>query len=297
MPIRAFVLWLVLVSLPATAQLPQVQAFNFDIDDNILMTSANVYLWDTKTNQEIAASSADWALVRQKVGKVAPWDRCEIRDGAFRDFNVEGPRGTENFLDQVKAAVKRGHWQGPSWKAFADAMQDPRAREWTSLITAREHAPESIRRGLQYLVTLGYLPAVPAADHIYPVLWSGLPKPFQGKDTSESKALVMFSLLDRLEKVPVPADAKLVKNREGKGEAKLHLWGFSDDDFGNFSTAAERLAPEVARGRWPHVKIVLFFDGLNHPTEKPRGVVIRPDGTLRPTMPVEGTRMKAAPAL
>jgi len=39
------------------------------------------------------------------------------------------------------------------------------------------------------------------------------------------------------------------------------------------------------------MKISLFFTGLNHPTEKPRSVVLRYDGTTRPALPVEATRM------
>jgi hypothetical protein len=50
-----------------------------------------------------------------------------------------------------------------------------------------------------------------------------------------------------------------VWNRQGTGREALLTWGFSDDDWGNYS-AAKTYLTEVA-ARWPDVKITLFFTG------------------------------------
>jgi hypothetical protein len=68
----------------------------------------------------------------------------------------------------------------------------------------------------------------------------------------------------------------------GTVKAQVKLWGFSDDDYGNFSRAITALSPEVKRGRWPNVKIILFFTGFNNPKEKARAIVLTPDGGTRP---------------
>ena len=74
------------------------------------------------------------------------------------------------------------------------------------------------------------------------------------------------------------------------GKKKLHLWGFSDNDFENISKALSVLSPEVATGRWPHIKIVLFYTGLNNLVQRPGAFVIQSDGTLHPTNFNEATR-------
>ena len=92
----------------------------------------------------------------------------------------------------------------------------------------------------------------------------------------------MAYTLDRIEKTPVPSDAAFVDDREGTGKAQLHLWGFSDDDYNNIFTAYRYLSENVKAGKWPHVKITLYFTGQNNPVHKSHvPLVIKPDGSLR----------------
>ena len=271
--------------------LKQVQAFNCDFDDNIFVTPARIMVWNRATLKETGFSTAEWSLVKEKIGKEHPWKDFVLRPDGLRYFGDTSPAGLDLFKQQIEQALGDGNWKGPSWNAFKEAMSRPSTRRHTTIITARMHSPEAILRGLQVLVDRGLLPALPDKENLYAVLWPGFPERFIGKDSAESKAKVMLHLLDQIEATPVPGNASWVEDREGTGRAKLHLWGFSDDDFGNFAKALEVLSREVARGRWPHVKISLFFTGLNHPLERPRSLVIRYDGTTRPTLPVEATRM------
>jgi len=274
------------------APLAQIQSFNCDIDDNILFSPAPIMLWDAEHLKEVAVSTTEWALMRGELGK-GKWKNFSLRPGGLRFFGDTSAEGEDLFKNQIVKMIrsKNDTWKGPSWNAFVAAMSNPETRKHTTLITARMHSPKSIWRGLKVLYDRGLLPALPPAENIYPVAWPDFPKELQGADHSESKANVMIKLLDAIEAVPVPRKAMLVENAQGTGKERLHLWGFSDDDMGNFKKALDVLAPHVAADRWPHIKIVLYFTGIHHPTIKPHSLVIRPDGSTRPVMPTEATRM------
>lgn len=269
--------------------LPQVQAFNFDIDDNILFTKAKIWLWNPEKRTEVGFTTSEWALVRDLIGKEEPYKNLILRSDGLRNFDDHGPQGKDEFRLQIQEALadKHKNWRGPSWKAFEEALSHPETLQHTTLITARGHSPESIHAGLKVLLDQGLIPALPLKENIFPVLWSGFPEKYRGASSSESKAKVMLSLLDEIQKIPVPENAAWITNREGNDLAQLHLWGFSDDDYGNFSKALNVLSKEVAAGKWPNIKLVLLFTGHNHPTEKPRAVVILPDGKTRSTQAEE----------
>jgi hypothetical protein len=104
----------------------------------------------------------------------------------------------------------------------------------------------------------------------------------------------MLDILDRIQAMGTSDQMLDVIGPSGRGRRKMHLWGFSDDDFGNFSTAlkvlTEQMKPskEYPHGRWPDIKIALFFTGgKNNPTEKPRTVVLTAAGGSRPARPSE----------
>jgi len=248
----------------STCDRRQIEASNFDFDDNLFVTPARIAIWDNVNQAELEVSTAYWALIKGKIAKEGAYKDFVMRPNFLRDFSDSGAYGTKLFKNQIGQALKRRDvsWKGPRWDAFVDALSCPISRQYVTIITAREHSPESILAGLQLLKEKGLIPALPDIDHIYPVRWSGFPTQFKGQTDAESKAKVMEYLLDRLETQPISKDEK------------LHLWNFSDDDFDNFSQALETLSPQVRGGRWPHVKISLFFTGLNNPEHKPQAIVI-----------------------
>jgi len=95
------------------------------------------------------------------------------------------------------------------------------------------------------------------------------------------KAEIMKKLIDEIQAQPVDGEAPLVINRNGDGTERVHTWGFSDDDRGNYIKAVQVLRAEVAKRRWPSVKITIFYTGKNS-AEPPEVVVIKNDGSLRP---------------
>jgi hypothetical protein len=76
--------------------------------------------------------------------------------------------------------------------------------------------------------------------------------------------------------------AEQVLDRNAEKMAKLREAGFTDDDYDNFERSAKELAREVKKGRWPGVKIYLFFNRTDHPTVPPHVVIIRENGEVRP---------------
>jgi len=275
----------------------QAQAFNCDFDDNIMFSDAKIMVWDPVSKKEYPVTTQDFAVVKNRIGKPdgGQWKRRTLRPESFRYFRDDSELGEDVVKIQVERALDRmgDRAFAPSFKAMVDALSSPETRRRFYVITARQHHPKVIMKGFKVLFDRGLIPAMPLEENIFPVGWKGLPEKFQGADTAESKAKVMMHLLDEMQKEPVPADAALVENREGTGQQKMHLWGFSDDDFDNFRKAKEVLAKEVAAGRWPDIKISLFFTGLNNAKEKKRGEVIMPSGETRPTRKEEGTRMGA----
>lgn len=286
---RFFWLGLVLL-LTHTAQARSyrypVTGWNFDWDDNIFYMPTQIRLW-TSSGEEIGVSTADYALIREKIGVEAPWDRHEFRTdlatGSLRFFGDEGSRENIFLKDVLQAmASHRDQWQGPSWPAFVRATSNPATARNISIITARMHSPRTIYAALKELQRRGFIRHLPLQRNIFPVGYPKIDPRFSGSSGSPSaaKAVVMAHLLDQFDRLPL-AGRPPVENREGTGRAALHLWGFSDDDYGNYSKAADFLSKEVARGRWKNMKISLYFTGKNHPTIGPRLEVIQSDGSLR----------------
>ena len=273
----------------------QISAFNCDFDDNIMFTDAKIYVWDTVAKKEIPVSTQDWALVKTKLGQEGPWKNGTLRPESFRHFADESELGDDVVKVQVEKALENVGPKAlaPSFAAMKAALENKVTRDTFFIITARENSPQAILKGFQVLKDRGYVTEVPRVENIFPVGWKQLPREFKGETHSASKAKVMLQLLDNVQKVPVPPDAALVDDREGKGKAKLHLWGFSDDDFDNFKKAKDVLSAEVAKGRWPNVKISLYFTGLNNPNEKARNEVIKSSGKTRPPTKNEASHMTA----
>ncbi|MBI5201862.1 MAG: hypothetical protein HY925_09780 [Elusimicrobia bacterium] len=92
----------------------------------------------------------------------------------------------------------------------------------------------------------------------------------------------MRAILDRIQASPLGADAPAVVTQDGRGRRPLHLWGFSDDDWGNYSIALAALSADVKAGKYGNVKITVFYTGTNTPEHPPGAWVVTPDGSARP---------------
>jgi hypothetical protein len=269
----------------------QVVGYDFDWDDNVFFMPTKIVLFDKRTGEERPVSTGEFAIIREKVGKEGEWARYELRNdpatGSFRYFR-DGPNGENYFLEDLKAALAEGvppggraRFMGPSWDAFVRAMESEAIASWSTIITARGHSAAAMYEGLKLLQKHGYIKHLPRLENLFAV---SNPK-YKGTaaDPSAIKAEVMKQLLDRVQALGVSDDMMEVVDPNGRGKRKMHIWGFSDDDFGNFETALKVLGPEVAKGRWPDIKITLIFSGNAANTkQKPRAVVLKKNGKSRP---------------
>ncbi|MCX6124894.1 MAG: hypothetical protein NTV34_09130 [Proteobacteria bacterium] len=282
------------------AAIQPVIGFAFDWDDNIFEMPTQIMLFNKKTGAQKGVSTEEFALIRSLIGKVgSPWESYEMRpsvsEGSLRFFSDQAVEGKDFFAKDIEKAMTTPgyHWKGPVWDDFVTAMSQKRTADQTSIITARLHSPATIHRALLGLQRRGLIKNTLPEQNIWAVSYEGFDRVFGSQfkkappeggaaDPSARKAAVMESILDRITSQPLPEVGTPTVRPSGIGTAIQHLWGFSDDDFGNFSKAQSVLQKGVDVDRWPNVKITLFFTGTNNPTEKPRAIVLRPRAVPRP---------------
>lgn len=269
------------------------RSFAFDIDDNILFMPTQIRVFHKQTGEEVGISTAEFAEVRSHIGKQGKYKDYEMRTdpltGSLRFFgDAVDPDQFYNDLKWVIENVAPEKWQGPSWKAHQEAMSNYETAQNTTYITARLHSPRSIYKGLILLQERGYIKFLPREENIFPVSYPkfqneirfGKIKNGVASDPSSTKAEVMIAILDELNALQMTDEVQVVVDRDGNSRARLRTWGFSDDDYGNYSKAVNVLTAEVAKGRWPNLKLVLFYTGHNGPIA-PETKVIKSDGSLR----------------
>jgi hypothetical protein len=277
-----------------------IVGFAFDWDDNIFEMPTQIMLFDKNTGEQRGISTDEFALMRSLIGKAGtPWEGYELRsssvDGSLRYFGDTSKEGAAIFAQDVKRAMTSAkyHWQGPVWKDFVHAMRHKQTADQTWIITARRHSPKTIHSALIEFQNRGLIKNVLPVENVWVVGYEEFDsiyknrfgrKPPEGgsADPSARKAAVMENILDGINGTSIPASAPKTLASIGNNHVRQHLWGFSDDDFGNFNKARDVLQNGVDANRWPNVKITLFFTGTNHPTEKPQAVVLRSKMAPRP---------------
>src|SRR5580765_4631292 len=84
----------------ASDPLTQIQSFNCDFDDNIFYTGAKIWIYDTVQRKEIGVSTADWAVVKNKLGRDGVYKNCVLRPDGLREFGDASPEGKGLFRKQ-----------------------------------------------------------------------------------------------------------------------------------------------------------------------------------------------------
>ena len=127
---------------------PELHYFALDWDDNILHMPTKI-LMDKKVGdqwQPTEVSTAKFAEVRNDQ------ENYRIRNNstteAFSEFRDTGLRGSDAFLEDTKTAIAQKSF-APSWEAFIKCLSGGYI---FAIITARGHEPESIRRGVEYVI-------------------------------------------------------------------------------------------------------------------------------------------------
>jgi hypothetical protein len=126
----------------------EMHYYSFDWDDNILHMPTKI-LMDKKTAEgwsPVDVSTSDFAKLRHDK------DNYRLRNDdpvvAFSEFRDTGARGADAFYQDSLTAIKSGK-RGPSWNAFLRCLTEAAI---FSIITARGHEPESMRRVVEWII-------------------------------------------------------------------------------------------------------------------------------------------------
>lgn len=278
----------------------QIVGFSFDADDNLFNLPTKIMLFHKENGQEVGVTTAEFALIREQIGKPGgKWADFEMRydrkAGSLRFFGDEIGDGVNYFLRDLKQAMSESEngWKALSFPAFVVAMEHEETARETTIITARGHKPETILAGLAHLRDLKIIKYLPLVENIWTVSNADFGKRFEGvfgivapegsaSSPSGRKAAVMEQVLDKIDRVALTQEAPLVLSPNGKESGRFHLWGFSDDDYGNFEGAVKTIQAGLDKGRWPKVKVTLFYTG-----PKSKAVVLQPLLKPRLVMPEE----------
>lgn len=264
----------------------------FDWDDNIIRMPTKVALQHLGGGPELLISTREWALHREEIG---------IK-GKYVDYSDDGPlahrfahdtnSGVNYFLEDLRYLVENvppSEWQASSFRAFVSACETPEGAESTYLLTSREQSPDTLHEGLLFLQELGFIKHVPPKKNILPVFWEGWGDKIPGKNSQEKKSYAFrFMILDLRNSLPVDESAWMI-HPDGieAGAVRANSATYSDDDWKNFDMLSRLVGREFAAGRWPNLKIRLFFTPHDDPNHAPGAFVVKSDGTLRPLLPAE----------
>jgi hypothetical protein len=122
--------------------------YAFDWDDNILHMPTVIHMERLIDNDWIPVdvSTAEFAEVRSDKDN---WRIIENDpDKAFSEFRDFGYRGDKAFLFDIKKALREDR-KGPVWNDFIECITHGAL---FSIITARGHEPNSIRKGIEYII-------------------------------------------------------------------------------------------------------------------------------------------------
>jgi hypothetical protein len=127
---------------------PDMKYYAFDWDDNIVFMPTEIILIDD-VGDEVGMLTHDFAKYRGDIGKTEFKYRgatiVNYADLPFRQFKVTGD---ESFLSDVLIAKK-----GPAFDDFKEAINNGSI---FSIITARGHNPETLKKGVKIYINNGF---------------------------------------------------------------------------------------------------------------------------------------------
>jgi hypothetical protein len=123
----------------------------FDWDDNLLSMPTKINM-EHKVGEEWVlnpVSTEHFAEIRSDLENWRP------AQGAFIEFSDEGPRGDSAFLKDMESAIggakspQDPQKKAPSWDKFIQCLENG---SLFSIITARAHKPETLRKGVEWII-------------------------------------------------------------------------------------------------------------------------------------------------
>ena len=211
-----------------------VSFYFFDFDDNAMFLPTSIFLRNSRTGEEEAVSTSEFARIRPLLGRGDPWRDFETYERSFRRFrdrpsDGETASAKEFFVEDIERAIEGPPeaWQAPSWPLLAHACEQQRP---VAFVTARGHSRATFKEGLRLLVEKGALPREPNYLAIHAVGHPDVAEELLGNADDEERARLraaddQTSGLKRL-----AINAIVDQALETYGAEPEHRFGMSDDD-------------------------------------------------------------------
>ncbi len=217
----------------------------FDFDDNIVHTDSLTYIYHKKSGEELALSTSEFIQCRTQIGQSGKYkDYCIDLNPhkTFKSFNDDPENNYFPFLEDLKKAVQKTNWQGPSWQRFVKAISRDRTM---AIVTARGHHPDKMREGLNWLAHEGLIPKEPDIHRIY-----SLTHPL-------TKELLKWRGPELISSMKKQALHHFIEDVYDQfGHEPLHRFGFSDDDPKNIASTRQKFIDLKQRN--PHHSFFLY---------------------------------------
>lgn len=228
----------------------------FDFDDNIAFLATPVVLFHKSTGEEILLTSGEFAQISHQLKDEGHFYDHIIdfndQTGSFRYYrDQEQSLWTKAFgrkqafekdiLDILDMADLM--WKGPSWNCFFHAVFNQRP---TSIITARGHSPETIKKGIRLIYKNGHLPKEPNYLDILPVNHPAT-KIRLGHEVSDTDVAVLKQKAIRM---------SVEKAFIDYGYSPHHRFGMSDDDSRNVELITEEF--QALKRDYPEVSFFVI---------------------------------------
>jgi len=221
----------------------------FDLDDNVFTLSTQIYLFNKDSREELPVSTGEFARIHSLLGKPGDYENYEVsfceETGSFRRFRdwsqvrLEKLMQSEQpFIEDIQDALGQHelHWKGPSWSFFYHAVFNQRP---ISIITARGHQRETMKRGVWLLCQQGHLAFEPNYMGIYPLSNNDVRRELGDLELSAS--------IPELKKRAIIESVEKAMRIYGKNEH--HRFGMSDDDPKNIELIID--AMRVLKKKYP----------------------------------------------
>ena len=245
---------------------PNIRAYSFDWDDNIINMPTTIKMLKKTENgwDKIEVSTSEFATLRDN-------ENYDLDEGAFDNFISE-----ESFLNDLQLGLNNNFF-APSFEKFKEALiyANP-----ISIITARGHNPEVLRKGMDLVISSTFneeelrkmidniqqqIPELEGESpeiilkgyldsHDYHTVTSDIfAEKFglEGGSAANPEENKKIALRDYVSKLVIKA-----KEMVNTDYNKLSI-GFSDDDLGNIN-AIVPFIEEVLQVEFPEVDFVVY---------------------------------------
>lgn len=201
----------------------------FDLDDNVVFLPSQMYLFHKDSGKEKNLGTGEFAKLSESIGRSGPYQDYRIdfhpETGSYRRF-----RGEKAFLEDLVVALDcpLESWKGPSWNVFFHAVFNQRP---ISIITARGHPPDALKKGIEVFQKNGHLPTSPNYLCVFPVNHQEtrnlLGDPNYKRGVPELKKQAIIHSVEEAMKA--------------YGENPYHRFGMSDDDPSNLEVIVDAM--------------------------------------------------------